>query len=209
MHFMRRENHFLQVGRRLLLPLAVSLFARFIMLLGIFLGSYEPMVAQIPAPQIVPSQERLAPTMTMLRAVSTPLPAASFLLSRNPGKSTAEFSFPLKGAYERDDSLKDVLPIDEVKTSVFTLSSLTLVQLWSGRLQLGAFKSALNIQNMQLVGNGSIQNSRLLRQLGPAAPPSVNLSGLSLSFHFGRNARIEHPAQLWRPLTRIARAVLK
>lgn len=49
----------------LLLPLAVSSFARFIMLLGIFLGSYVPVVAQTPAPQIVPSQERLAPTMTI------------------------------------------------------------------------------------------------------------------------------------------------
>jgi hypothetical protein len=191
-----------------LLPLAVSLLARFIMLLGVFLGSQAPVFAQITAAQIDPRQERLGATMAMLRAVSTPLPAASLPLSRDPGESTADFSFPIAEAYERGYGLKDVWPIDEVKTAVLTQSSLTLLQLWSGRLQLGAFKSTLHIQNMQLVGNGSIQNSRLLRQLSPAAPPSVNLSGLSLSFRFGRNARTEHPAQLWRPLTLIARAVV-
>jgi hypothetical protein len=93
------------------------------------------------------------------------------------------------------------------KTSVLTQSSLTLVQLWGGRLQLDVFKSTLHIQNTQFVGNGSIQNSRLLRQI-PVAPPSVNLSGLSLSFRFGRNAGTEQPAQLWQRLARIATATL-
>jgi len=190
------------------LPFAVSWFARFIVLLGIFLGSYVPVAAQTPAPQIVLRQERLAPTMAMLRTVSTSLPAASLLMPRDPGESAANFSFPFAGSYGRDYSLKDVWPIDEVKTSVLTQSSLTLVQLWSGRLQLGAFKSTLHIQNMQLAGNGSIQNSRLLRQLSPAAPPSASLSGLSLSFYFGRNARTEHPVWLWQPLTQLARSVL-
>jgi hypothetical protein len=192
----------------LLLPPAVRLLARFITLLGIFLGSQVPVFAQIAAPEIVPRQERLAPTMMMLRTLSTALPAASLPLSRDPGESAADFSFSFAGASEGGYGLKDIWAIDEVKTSVLTQSSLTLLQLWSGRLQLGAFKSTLHIQNMQLVGNGSIQNSRLLRQLCPAAPPSADLSGLSLSFHFGRNARTEHPAQLWQLLTRMARAVL-
>ena len=192
----------------LLLALAVSLVARFILLLGIFLGSHVPAIAQTPAPQIVPGQERAAPAMSMLRTVSTPLPAASFLLSQDPGKSPANFSFPFAGASERDYSLKDLWPIDEVQTLVLTQSSLTLVQLWGGRLQLGAFKSTRHIQSMRLVGNGSMQSSRFLRQIGPGAPPTINLSGLSLSFRFGRDARTEHPTQLWQRLARIASATL-
>jgi len=54
---------------------------RLIMLLGMLLGSYVPAVAQTPAPQVVLAQQRIAPAMTMLRTVSTPLAAASFLLS--------------------------------------------------------------------------------------------------------------------------------
>jgi len=108
-----------------------------------FLGSYVLMVGQTTAPQIVLVQEHIAPVMTTLRTVSIPLPAASSLQSQDPGKSPAHFSVPFAGAYERYDGLLHVSQMVQVKTSMFTLSSLPLVQFWSGRFQLDAFQSTL------------------------------------------------------------------
>ena len=73
---------------------------RFILLLGMFLGSHVPTAAQTPAPQIVPAQDRIAPIMTVVPTVPAPLLAASFLLPENPGKSAAHFSYLFAGAYE-------------------------------------------------------------------------------------------------------------
>jgi hypothetical protein len=95
--------------------------------------------------------------------------------------------------------------MDEVKTLILTQSSLPLVQFWGGRLQLAAFQSTLHIQNGQL---GPAGNSRLAGQSYPDGLRSVHLSGLSLSFRFGRDARSGHPAQLWRRLTQMVGAVL-
>jgi hypothetical protein len=183
---------------------------RFILLLGIFLGIRVPAAAQTPVPQIVLAQGHVAPVMTMLRTVSIPSPAASFVLSQDPGKSNAHFSLLVARAYDRDYSLEHLSPMDEVKTLILSQSSLPLVQLWGGRLQLDAFQSTLHIQNVQLgpFGNGAIRSPRVPRQSYPGGPRSVHLSGLSLSFQFGRDARTGHPAQLWRRLTRFVGAVL-
>jgi hypothetical protein len=166
---------------------------RVIVLLGIFLGSLVPAAAQTPAPPIVLARERLAPTVTMLQTVSPPLPADSFLLSRDLGKSAANFSRLFAGAYEPDDSLERLLPMETVKTVLFTQASLPLVQLWSRRLQLDAFQNTFHMQNAQPY---------------PGGPRSIHLSGLSVSFHFGRDARTRRPIQAWRSLPRIVGAVL-
>ncbi len=168
-------------------------YKRFIVLLGIFLCSHVPAAAQTPAPRIVLARERVEPTMTMRRTASPPLPADSFLLSQDPGKSPAHFSRLFVGAYERDQGPSSLLPTEEVKTELFTESRLSLVQLWSRRLQLDAFQSTLQMQN---------------RQPYPGVPRSVHFSGLSLSFHFGRDARTRRPIQAWRCLPRIVGAVL-
>jgi hypothetical protein len=72
---------------------------RFILLLGMFLGAHVPTAAQTPALQIIRSQEHVAPIITMLPTVSTPLPAASFLPFPDPGKSAANFSLLFARAY--------------------------------------------------------------------------------------------------------------
>jgi hypothetical protein len=186
------------------------MYRRFIALLGLFLGSLAPAAAQTPLPQIVLEQKHLAPIITMLRTVSTPLPAASFLLSQGPGKSNARFSLLFAGVYERDYSLEHLSPIDEVKTLIFTQSNLPLVQLWGGRLQLDAFQSTLHLQNMQIgpFGDGGVRGSRFPGQSYPGGPHSVYLSGFSLSFHFGRDGRAGRPTQAWRRLTQIVGTVL-
>jgi hypothetical protein len=182
----------------------------FILLLGIFLSSYCPALSQTPAPRIVLYQEHIAPITSILPTVSTALPAVSFLLSQGPEKSNGHFSLQLAGAYEPDYSLEHLSPIDEVKSLILRQSSLPLVQFWGGRLQLDAFQSTLHIQNGQLglAGNGAMRGSHLSGQSYPGGPPSIRLSGLSLSLRFGRDARTGHSAQLWRRLTRTVGAVL-
>jgi hypothetical protein len=182
---------------------------RFILLIGIFLISHGPAAAQISAPRIILAQEHVAPIITMLPTVSTPLPSAS-LLSQDPGKSSAHFSFSSARAYEPDYSLKHLSQVNEIKTLILTQSSLPLGQLWRGRFQLDAFQGTLQLQKAKLgcFGDGDMLNSCFQRQSYPGGPGSLSFSGLSLSFHFGRDARIEHPVPLWQRLTEIVGAVL-
>ena len=181
------------------------MYKRFITLLGLFLGSLVPAAGQTPAPRIVLAQEHLAPIITTLRTVSTPLPATSFLLYQDPGKPPVHFSYLFAGATELDPGTELLPPVKTVRTLFYTQSSLPLVQLWSGRLQLDAFQSSLHIQNVLLgpLAYGNMQGFRSPRQAYPGGPLSVHFSGLSLTFRFGRDARTERPVQAWRRLSRI------
>lgn len=182
---------------------------RFFLLLGLFPGSLVPAVAQTPTPWNVLAQEHVAPNSTMISTVSTPLPAASFLLAKGE-KSNARFSLMFAGAYKRDHSLELLLPMNEVKTLTLTRSSLPLVQLCRGRLQLDVFQSTLHIRDALLnpFDNGGMRGSHPPGRGYLGVPPSVNLSGLNLGFHFGRNAQTGDPARLWRRLPRILGTVL-
>jgi hypothetical protein len=186
------------------------MYKRFILLLGMFLGSHMPVAGQTPVPQIVLAQEHGAQIMTMPRTVSIPLMTSSFLLSQDPGKPPAHFTLQFAGAYQRDPSLDHFSPMDEVKTLTLTQSNLPLFQLWGGRLQLGAFQSTLHSQNVQFgtSGYGDMEGFRPTRQSYPGGPLSVHFSGFSLSFHFGRDSRTRHPTHVWGHMTRFVGAVL-
>lgn len=183
---------------------------RFIMLLGVFLGSHVPTGAQTPSPQIVPAQERVAPIVTMVRTGPAPFLFPSFPLSVSPGKSAAHFSFRFVGAYKCDQSLPSLSQMREAKTLFLTQSSLPLVQLWGGRLRLDGFKSALNMQNVQLGPSaaGGLLDYRPQRQGYPGGPRSFGLCGVNLSFHFGRDSRTRPPTQVVRRMTRFVGTVL-
>ena len=176
----------------------------FILLLGLFLGSYRT-VAQAPTAPIVVAQEQVAPIISILPTVSTTLPAFSFLLSQGLERSNVHFSLPFAGVYHHDYRLDHLSPMDEVKTLILTQSSLPIVQFWGGRLQLDAFQSTLRIQNGLL---GGMRGSRLAGQNYPGALRSVHLAGLSLSFRCGREARTGHPVRLWQRLAQTLDAVL-
>ena len=181
------------------------MYKRFITLLGLCLYSLVPAAGQTPAPRIVLAKEHVAPIITMLRTVSIPLPTTSFLLYQDPGKPPVHFGYLFSGATELDPG-PEVLPsVKEVKTLFYTQSSLPLVQLWSGRLQLDAFQSTLHIQNVLLgpLAYGNMQGFRSPRQGYPGGPLSVHFSGLSLTFHFGRDARTGRRVQAWQRLSRI------
>jgi hypothetical protein len=179
-------------------------YKRFIVLLGIFLGSFVPAIAQTPAPRFAVAHEPVAPTATIFRPTSAPSPKASFLLKQDPEKSPARFSYLFAGANDPEYSMDRLPPTDDIKTLLYTRSNLPLVQLWSGRLQLEAFQTTLRVQNVELdpMGYGGALD-RHPRQTYPGNPRSVDLTGISLSFHFGRDVRTERRTQGWRHISRI------
>src|SRR5438034_11222354 len=89
------------------------MYKRFILVLGMFLGSHVPVAGQTPVPQIVLAQEHGAQIMTMPRTVSIPLMTSSFLLSQDPGNPPAHFSLQFVGAYQCDPSLEHFSPMDQ------------------------------------------------------------------------------------------------
>jgi hypothetical protein len=189
-----------------------KVYKQFILLLGMFLCANVATAAQMNALQIVPAQEAITPISAVLRTVPMPVPAVRFRPSTNRGKSVFHFSYSLARPYARDHSLQDLESLSsmrEVKTLFSTRSSLPLVELWGGRLRLDGFTNTLDMQNVQLgpSGGGSLQDFRLRRQNYPDEPRSVTLDGVSLTFHFGRSARIGRPVQIWRCLARIVSAL--
>jgi hypothetical protein len=183
---------------------------RFMALLGISLCSLEPAAGQTQAPRIVLAQEHVAPIITMLRTVSNPVPPSSFLLYQELGKPPVHFSYLFAGATELYPGTELLPSVKRVKTLLYTQSSLPLVQLWSGRLELDAFQNTVHIQNVLLgpLAYGVIRGWRSPRQGYPGGPPSLHFSGLSLTFHFGRNAQTGRPIEAWRRLSRMVDSVL-
>ena len=174
------------------------MYKRFFPLLVLFLGNLVPTAAQMPASQIVPRQDRIAPVDVVSTA---PLLVVSPLLPDNPEKSATHFSYRFARAYERDPSLeglvKSLLPMHEVKTLILTQSLMPLVQLWGGRLRLDGFASTLHMQSVQFGPSGA-GGLRLPQQNYAAGPRSMDLYGVSLSLHFGRDAKIERPTPIWQ-----------
>jgi hypothetical protein len=186
------------------------MYNRLITLLGIALCSLAPAAGQTPAPRIILAQEHVAPIIPMLRTVSNPVPPSSFLLYQDPGKPPVHFSYLFVGATELDPGTEVLPSVKKVKTLLYTQSSLPLVQLWSGRLELGAFQNTVHIQNVLLgpLAYGVMQGFRSSRRGYPGGPPSLHFSGLSLTFHFGRNVRTERSINAWRRLSRMVGNVL-
>ena len=191
------------------------MYKRFIVLLGIFLGSHAPAAAQAPAAQapavqIVLAHAYVAPAITMLRPVSAPLPTASLQLYLDPKKSPAYFDRVFAAAYERDGSIERVPPTETITTLYFTRTTLPLLQLWSGRLRLDGVVGTLNMQNVQLgpSASGSLWDFRPPRQSYPGGPRSVDLYGVSVSYHFGQAARTGSPPHVWRCVSRFVASVL-
>lgn len=176
-------------------------------MLGIFFASLT--AAQTPAPRTVLVQEQVA-AITILSTVAIPFPVRSFSLSHDFEKFNVHFSsIPFAGAYRPDYSQQSFLPVNAVKTLLLTQSSLPLIRFWGGRIQLEAFQSTLHSPNAQPSAFGnSMRNFAAARQGCPCGPASAHLSGLSLNFRLGRDARTGHSPQLWRGFTRAVTAVL-
>jgi hypothetical protein len=181
---------------------------RFILLLGMFMGS-QAAAGQISASRIASAQKPIAPVITVFRAESKTLLAPSFLLSQDRENTLARISLRFSGLDERDQVLERFSPVIKVKTLILTQLSLPLVQLWDGKLELGAFHSTLRIQNQfGALGYAAMPDFPLPQQNFPGGPRSVHLSGLSLNFNFGRVEETRRPTPAWKCVPRIVAAFL-
>jgi len=186
------------------------LYKLLIALLGIALCSLAAAAGQTPAPGIVLVEGHVAPLITMLRTVPNPVPLSAFLSYQDPGRPPVDFSYLFVRATQLNSGTEFLPAVKKVKTLFYTQSSLPLVQLWSGRLELDAFQNTVHFQNVLLgpLAYGCMQAFRSSRQGYPGGPPSVHFSGLSLTLHFGRNARTGHSVEAWRRLARMVDNVL-
>lgn len=190
---------------------------QFILLVGMFLCTSVLTAAQTAAPyapHIVPGQERIAPITAMVPTAPRQPLAESLLRPENPEKFDAHFRYLSEAAYNHDQDhglkrLESLSQWSEVQTLFSTRSSLPLVHFWGGRLRVDGFTSTLDMQNVQLGPSaaGGLLDFRPRRQNYLNEPRSISLYGLSLSFHFGRNAQIGRPVQIWRCLARIGSAL--
>ena len=179
------------------------MYKRLILLLTLFVGSYMPTAAQTSPPPIVSTEENVAALTTKVRTVLAPLPISR--PSENAGKFPAYFRYSLTRTYELDQNLDRLWPMKEAKTLFLTHSTLPLLQLWGGHLWLDGFTSTLNMQNVQLGPSaaGGLLDFRPQRQAYMVGPRSIELYGVNLTFHFGRNLQAECPAPVWRSLARL------
>ena len=91
------------------------MYKRFIVLLGVFMGSQVPAAGQTPVPQIGLAQEHDGRIMATHRIVSPRLPTVRLLLSEDFGKFPAHFSLPFAGAQAPGPSLDHFSPIDKLR----------------------------------------------------------------------------------------------
>jgi hypothetical protein len=137
-------------------------------------------------------------------------PVASFLVYQSSASSPAYISHLFTGDYETDRNIEGLLPMQEVKTLFFTRTTVHLVQFWEGRLRLDGFMGTLNMQNVELGPSaaGGLRDFRPPRESYPRGPRSVELYGVSVSFHIGRDAGMERPPEVRRSLSRIIGNIL-
>lgn len=185
---------------------------RFLLLFGVFLGTYVPTLAQTPGAQNAQAEERAVPIVILVRTVPTALLVVPFPLFESSVNSALHLNYLFASAHDRDsleglERLVRLSPVQEVKTLFLRQSILPLVQVWGGRLRLDGFTSTLDTQNVALgpSAGGGLQDSRLPRQGYPGGPHSVGLCGINLTFHFGRDAQIGRPTQIWQTFARIVR----
>lgn len=178
---------------------------KFILLLGIVLGSFGPAAAQTtPAPGAVLTQGRPS-TMAAFRAPANYSLRTAFLSAPLFATPFARFSPLVMNSYEPDPSLSRLLPSENDETLFASEWRVPVVRLWKGRLQVDAFQSTLRMDDIMF--GPSPRGS--LRDFGPPrlgqlrAPRSIDRYGVSLAFHLSRDAQTGRVIQL----SRLARIV--
>jgi len=181
------------------------MYKQLILLASMVLGGPLPTTAQTLTPQIVQAPQRIPPIMPTVRTAPEPSLVATLPPPENSGKPTAHFKYLFVGSYEPDlhqEGLESLSPIREIRSLSLTQSGPPSLQFWGRRLR---YDGTLRIQNVQLgpLPTGSPQNPVPSRQTFPGGPFSVAPNGVSLSYHFGRNAHMGRAIQIWRHLGRV------
>jgi len=170
-----------------------------ILVVGLLLTSCLPAEAQTLTTQVFLGPALPEPTPMLAPASLNDFPSKVSPTSRPPQKPAARFTLLVIPAYAPDRNLESRSPVEEFRTPFLTESRLVVVQFWRERLQLDGFESSLEMQNAQLgpPGSGGVV-PRISDQAALAT--SVGNDGISLVFHFGRDARTTRQPQVWRCL---------
>jgi hypothetical protein len=181
------------------------MYKQLILLVGIVLSGPLPTTAQTREPQLISAPGRITSIVT---TALEPSHGASFLPRENPGRPAAHFKHLFPSVYERaqhPEGLESLAPIRETRSLSITQSSPPSLQYWQGR---STYDGTLHIQQVQLgpLPTGGSQEFVPARQTFPGGPFSVAPHGVSLSYHFGRNAHTGHAAQIWRRLGQVVGA---
>ncbi len=172
------------------------------LVLGVLLGSYLPASAQTHSTQLSLMQERPPPKMTLLAAASSHLPLSASLPTRPLAEHPAHFTTLLAAVLNRGGSLDRRSPIEVYRTPFVRQTRVTVVQLWSGRLQLGGFASRRQMENVLL----GLLGPNLLGHPGARVPRANKSYGLSLTFRLGRDAHTGRRMETCRCLSWIVGA---
>lgn len=167
----------------------------FILIAGLFLGTFFPAAAQTPRMRIILASETSRAAATPLfRPVRTPSSAVL------PDKPLPRASSALAGAYKADRSLASRVPIDVLRTPLMTESSVPIAHVWRG-LGFDFFESAYYSHSLQ---RGSPESGVAFQSLRPRAKDQAALAssfqgdGLRLRYTFGRDSAASNPVQMWR-----------
>ena len=169
----------------------------FILIAGLFLGTFFPAAAQTPRMRIIlaSATTRAAATSSFsFRPVRAPSSAAL------PDKPLPRAPSALAGAYKPDRSLASRVPIDVLRTPLMTESSVPIAHLWRG-LGFDFFESTYYSQSLQ---RASPESGVAYQSLRPRAKDQAALAssfegdGLRLRYTFGRDSAASNPVQMWR-----------
>ena len=171
-----------------------------ILVIGLVMGSCLPGEAQTQAKHTIPGERPSGPMMLFFRP-SPPndsSPTASFAIDLPP-KSLGRFTRISTATYEPEPSLESRFSIVVDQTPFITESSMSVAQLWGGRLQLEGFGSTPGTQYVQFGPSGIAQDFRSPSHDQADVNRSVDLYGLNLRFDFGKTLT-GRPPQMWRCL---------
>jgi hypothetical protein len=172
----------------------------FILVIGLVMGSCLPEDAQTPAEQIFLAQAAPSPMMLLFRAsppnYSSPAVLLTIVLRT---KSLGRFTRISTATYEPERSLENRFSIAVDRTPFVTESSVSVAQVWGGRLQLEGFGSTVGRQYVQFGPSGIGQDFRPPSHDQAGVDRSVDLYGLSLRLDFGK-VPTGRPTRIWRCL---------
>jgi hypothetical protein len=172
----------------------------FVLVIGLIMVSCLLGRAQTTAEQIFPAQTPPSPMMLLLRPSPPNYSSPTVLLTivLRP-KSVGRFTRISTATYEPEPSLEHRFPIETDKTPFITESSMSVAQVWRGRLQLEGFGSTVGRQYLQFGPSGMEQDFSPPSHDQAGVDRLVSPYGLRLRLAFGK-APTGRPTQIWRCL---------
>jgi hypothetical protein len=169
----------------------------FILIAGLFLGTFFPAAAQTPRARIVLASARATPRATATPSFRPVRAPSSVALPDKPLPHTA---FPLAGAYKPEPGLASRVPIEEFRTPLVSESSVPIVHLWRG-LGFDFVESTSYSHSLERGSPDSgvaFQDPRPIAKDQAALASSFGGDGVSLRYTFGRGEPAAKPVQMWR-----------